>query len=437
MALPKTNLIWALLVLLMLQVFSLKTNALEPISTVEISRSAFTLNNSTNTYDATVTVKNTGNNPLSPPLRIVVESVSPRSVSLQFMDGKTTDDRPYIEVPLPNYRLAPSQSVSAFIQFSTLGPAIIDAQFYVLSNELTASNSRLINITGKYDVENGGESIGSGFLIKADGIVVGETNQQGHGSVNIVSSTQEISVSNAPEYFGSTILPLGDNSENLDLIVHDSAELSGEAKMRMDCIKYSMNSEPCGEFTVRFFQNGNQIIPDLIESIDYRNENGRTIKNLIPYFSKRADGTLVASPSNLYSKIGLSSGKKNIFVSIVDKNGISYFSEKPYYYAYISVIGKLLPPPSNPSLNLDGIPITVSVLNTDITFETQSTADGSFPLPLLPYSSISVLAQTISEGTAYISDGFATIKGNSELNVTLRGPTDILELVPEITVNQL
>ena len=96
---------------LLISVFSLHAHAIEKIATVDITRSGFLLNRATNTFDTSVTIKNIGNYPLVAPLRIALETVEPKSVSLYNIYGKTADGKPYVDVALPNFKLAPQESV--------------------------------------------------------------------------------------------------------------------------------------------------------------------------------------------------------------------------------------------------------------------------------------------------------------------------------------
>lgn len=416
---------------------SLPSIAIEKISSVEISRSGFVLNRLTNTFDSSITIKNLGANPLAPPLRVAIASISPKSVSLYNIYGKTEEGHPYVEVSLPNFKLAPLETITVPVRFVNLGKTVTAVDFYVLANELRANNSRTIHVSAKFDNENGGESVGAGFFIKADNVSVSKTNANGQQTIDISASTEIVSVSQPPNYFGYATLTPGAGSQNLFIEVGDSGELSADSTMRLDRLQHLMLPSDIQQFGIRFFQAEKPVHPDLIEVVEYRDAAGGKIVDITSLFTKRSDGAITAVPAQFFSKLDGMNGKKLIFAQILDKDGVSHFSELPFYISRFKVLGKLSAPPSNPTLKVSGIPLTISILNTDIVFETESATDGSFPLPNLPAGNVSIRSQTTSGDVSYIAQGVAVLSGNTRLNVTLRGPADIAANIPVINSTPL
>jgi hypothetical protein len=416
---------------------ALPAAAIEKISSVDITRSGFLLNRSTNTFDTSVTIKNTGAYPLVAPLRIAVEAVAPKSVSLYNIYGKTLDGKPYVEVALPNFQLAPQASVSVPVRFVNLGKSVTSADFAVFANELKHDNSRSVQVRAKFNAENGGESVGEGFAIKADNVVVGKTDASGQAVIKVVTSTEVISVSQPPNYIGSAVLIPGSGAENVEIEVGDSGELSAGSTMRVDRLHHLMLPNDTQQIAIRFFDAEKPVQTDLIEVVEYRDPSGADVVDITNLFAQKPDGAITAVPAQFFAKLGGIDGKKIIFAQVLDKNGVSHFAEVPFYISRFKVVGQLVAPPSNPTLNVAGVPLTISILNTDIEFETESAADGTFPLPNLPAGNVAIKAQTMSDDISFIAQGVAVLTRNTQLKVTLRGPSDIAANVPVINSTPL
>jgi len=416
---------------------SLQAVAVEKIEAVEITRSGFLLNRATNTFDTSVTIKNTGSYPLVAPLRIAVEAVEPKSVSLYNIYGRTADGKPYVDVVLPNFKLAPQESISVPVRFVNLGKSVTSAVFAVFANELKNDNSRSIQVTAKFNAENGGESVGEGFAIKADNVTVGKTDASGQAMLKVVAATETISVSQPPNYIGSVNLIPGSGTENVEIEVGDSGELSAGSTMRLDRLHHLMLPNDTQQIAIRFFEAEKPVPTDLIEVVEYRDPAGADVVDITNLFTKKPDGSITAVPAQFFAKLAGVDGKKIIFAQVLDKNGVSHFAEVPFYISRFKVVGQLVAPPSNPTLNVAGIPLTISILNTDIEFQTESAADGTFPLPNLPAGNVAIKAQTVSDDISFIAQGVAVLTRNTQLKVTLRGPSDIAANVPVINSTPL
>ena len=61
-----------------------------------ITRSGLVLNRTTNTFDSTVTLKNTSSAPVPAPIILVVSAL-PANVALANKAGQTPDGKPYVE----------------------------------------------------------------------------------------------------------------------------------------------------------------------------------------------------------------------------------------------------------------------------------------------------------------------------------------------------
>ena len=79
-------------------------------SSVQITRGGLVHNRATNTFDATVTVKNVSGNALLGPLKLVLSSATPVQVALYNSHGRTAAGADYLLLPLVDGSLAPGAS---------------------------------------------------------------------------------------------------------------------------------------------------------------------------------------------------------------------------------------------------------------------------------------------------------------------------------------
>src|SRR5438105_8905187 len=82
-----------------------------------ITRSGLVLSRTTNTFDSTVTLKNTSSTPVLPPLIVVVGGL-PSTVALANKAGSTPDGLPYVSPALPNGRLDVGATLSFVLKFA-------------------------------------------------------------------------------------------------------------------------------------------------------------------------------------------------------------------------------------------------------------------------------------------------------------------------------
>lgn len=414
-------------------------SALQPISQVEINRSGFLYNRQTDTFDTTVTIRNTGSIPLAAPVRLVLESVKPVSVSLYNIYGKTDQGKPYVEAPLPSFVLDPGQSATVPVRFVNLGKTVTDATFSVQAELLDSSTIARLEVVAKMDAENGGDPVGAGYAVKLDGVTRALTNAQGHASVVTPLDISEISISSPPNFYGiAQVMGLtAGETRTVDVELGDGGEFGAESILRMDRLQHLMLPRNIPQVVLRFFQSEKAVASDLIETIELRDPAGDPPTIIDGLFTIRSDGSLAANPTAFFAAIGNLNQRKLLFAQVLDKQGTPHLQEIPFYISQHTVQGKLSAPPSYANLPLGGIPIQVSVLNTDIAFQTESTSDGSFPLPLLPSGNVLIQAVTASGEVSYLGQGTAVISGNTRIDLKMRGPVDVANNVSPITTSPL
>lgn len=416
-------------------------SAPQPISQVEVNRSGFLYNRQSDTFDATVTIRNTGSVSLAAPMRLVLESVKPVSVSLYNIYGKTALGKPYIEVPLPGFVVAPGKSVTAPVRFVNLGKTVTAAAFSVQAERLDPATTARLDIVAKLCAECGGNPVDAGFMVKLNGATRALTDAQGRASVIAPLDTSYITVSYPPNYAGGsdeiTGLSAGE-TRAVTVEVDDSKEVSADSILRMDRLQHLMLPRNVPLVVLRFFQNEKPVAVDEVESLRLEDPAGGSSKDIANLFVVRSDGSLTANSTAFFAALGNLNGKKLLSATVLDKQGVVHsHADVPFHVSWHIAQGKLSAPPSNPGLPLGGIPLQVSVLNTDISFDTESAMDGTFPLPQLPSGNVLIKASTSSSGIFYIGQGTAVITGNIRIDLKMRGPIDVTNNVPPISTSGL
>ena len=414
-------------------------SAPQPIVQAETNRSGFLYNRQTDTFDTVVTIRNVGTVPLAAPVRLILESVRPASVSLYNIYGKTALGKPYVEVPISGFVIEPGKSATVPVRFVNLGKNVTNATFSVQAEPLEPIATAHLQIVARMNAENGGNPVEAGYMVKLDGVTRAMTDAQGRASIITPLDVSEITVSSPPNYYGSALvveLTAGE-IRTIEMELGDSGELGAESMLRMDRLQHYMLPINVPLVILRFFQNEKSVASDLVEVVELRDPAGGALKDITGLFTIRRDGSLAANPADFFTAIGNLSGKKLLFAQVLDKQGISHLQETPFYVSQRTVQGRLSAPPSNPGLPLGGIPIQISVLNTDISFQTESASDGTFPLPQMPSGNLLIQAQTSSGGTNYLAQGTAVVASNVRINIRMRGPVDVTNNVPPIITSPL
>ena len=413
----------------------------QPIGSVQIVRSSFLYNRQTDTFDSMVTLKNTGSVDLAAPVRLILESVTPLSVSLYNVYGETPTGKPYIDVPLQGFLLKAGGVISVPVRFVNLGKAVTNAKFSVEAERLTADATAQLSVAASMNAENGGQAVGPGFLVKLNNAARAVTDDEGKAAIRAPLDTTEVTVSIPPNYFGSAPVSalVAGESRTIGIEVSDNGEFGADSRMRLDRLQHLVLPANVPQLVIRFYKEERPVAADFISSVELRDPVGGTPTDITTVFSIRTDGGIAAaSPSAFFAAMGALPGKKILFAQVLDKDGVTYEQILEFYIGQFTVQAKLSSPPSNPSVPLGGIPVDVAVLNTNIHFQTESLSDGSIPLPvLLPGGNVSLHATTSKGGVSYSGQGTAVINGNRKVELRMRGPTDISNNVPPITSSPL
>jgi hypothetical protein len=192
-------------------------------------------------------------------------------------------------------------------------------------------------------------------------------------------------------------------------------------------------------FTLRFLDlTGNRIPMSTVEAVDVMVPDGSRFTYWGSRFGIAADGGIRPNDINAWrDALDSQIGKVDVAVTGMDTRGRLHFGRFAFYVARFRVQGRLVAPPSNPSLNVSGLYVFANVLNTDLVFRTVTAADGSFALPELPRGNVEISAETVADGKSYYGLAVNSINMNTRFFVNMLHTTDVMQGVPLYSIEPL
>ena len=105
-----------------------------------IARSGLVLNRATNTFDSTITLKNTSGAPVLAPISAVVSGL-PSSVTLANKTGQTGDGKPYVSPMAAGMLLQPVGTLSFILKFANPQRVTITSVLQILYAVVVPANA--------------------------------------------------------------------------------------------------------------------------------------------------------------------------------------------------------------------------------------------------------------------------------------------------------
>ncbi len=409
---------------------------------VTVSKTGFVLNRSTNTFDTTVTVRNTSVNTLTGPMQLTLENVAPADVALYNTYGKNTAGKDYVLLPLLDGVLAAGASTSVPVKLINTGRVVTDAQISVQGTRLTAANSTSLKINAFFasgpDGNQKGASVGAGYRVQIDGYSRGLTDASGGVTVTVPVSAKSVSVTQSPNAAGSALLGslVAGQAAAVDVLVGDGGEVYAEGVLRFDQVQQLLLPRNASRISLRFLRDEKPVRLGLISFAQASNVAGQTF-DLTSLFSIQPDGSVAALPAAFYQAFSGFAGKAVIRLDGEDVDGAPFSGTAAFYFSDYRTRVQLVAPPSRPGLALGGVRIVANILNTDVFVRAEADAAGFIALPDLPRGNISLESMTTAAGVTYTGKGTAVLNKNSLVKLTMRAPVDVLNNVPAISVEPL
>lgn len=250
------------------------------------------------------------------------------------------------------------------------------------------------------------------------------------------------------EYFASAgwMSNVGENvNVEKDQIVYESVTLD-EGKdfsdyMGVDspeCVEDLLNAD-FQSFSLQFYSSDpafplviDEAAPATLDhlTVSYQGATGSNEEEIQDLFRPAADGSLVATKIETLRKI---------FVERANGSPITirgYFHGEEFVYGFqmgfSKIKGRLQAPPSRPTLSLANQSVAVWLMESDHNILCQSSADGSFELPVMvPLNGMASLQVTVvgSDGVNFYGNAVFSTREDQNVTVTLLGSADIINRV--------
>jgi hypothetical protein len=150
---------------------------------VSIVKSGLVLNRVTNTYDGTLTIKNTSASLISAPLTVTIKDISAAGVSVYNKSASDADGNAQVAASLALGLLKPGATVTVPVKFLNKKPAAFSYSVAVTGALLDSANSatlqvKVLNFSGD-DEHPAGSPAGAGVSLVIGGQVRGVTDANG------------------------------------------------------------------------------------------------------------------------------------------------------------------------------------------------------------------------------------------------------------------
>ena len=409
---------------------------------VQITRSGLVPNRSTGSFDAQVTVTNRTADIFVGPLKLVLNAATPVNVALYNSAGRAPSGADYMLLPLADGTLAPGASAVATVRLLTYGQSVTQTDFRVEGTRMNAASAATLNVSTYQPAAAFGTAqdtpVGAGYTVEVDGVARGLTDATGRLTVQVPLGARSVAVTRAPSEGGSALLPAfaAGATVTVKVPVDDSKEVSSGSLLRFDQVQQGLLARNAAAVTLRFLKDEQPVRLRKITGVSLVDIVGN-YTNLAVLFSLQSDGSLAAQPAAFFQALQGKTGRLRLEVGGVDMAGTVHDQSVDFYLADYRVRVQLLAPPSSPGLPVAGVIVKATVLNTDLRFNAKADATGYVVLPDLAAGNISLNANTTVAGIVYSGVGTGAINKNSLVKLTLRGPQDVLNNVPPISVEPL
>jgi hypothetical protein len=411
-------------------------------ASVQISRSGLVLNRLTNTFDASVTVRNTSAVPLLGPLKLALTSASPVHIALYNSHGRLDSGADYIELPLADGTLAPGASTTGIVRLITAGAAVKATHFALDGQRLVPGQTAQLDVRAMFAPGYLGPQatpVGPGYRVLVNGVARGITDAGGRLLVTVPAGQADVFVQRPNNEGGIEFVPAAaaGSTVPVTVLIDGGKEIGGDARLQLDALQQGMLSRQASSIVLRFVDPHEQTIKlTKLYDVTLIDVSGN-MTPLSSLFSLRPDGSVTATPTAFYQALAGKVGRLSLELSGKDANGTVYTDTRHFHLADNRVRVQLVAPPSNPALPLAGVRLTATILNTDLRFQAESDANGLVVLPDLPRGMLHLNGSAAAQGIVHVGYGTARLYGDNLVMLTLRAPADVLAGVPSISVKPL
>lgn len=280
----------------------------------------------------------------------------------------------------------------------------------------------------------------AGGLVYIDGVEFGVTGVDGTATFQVPARTLEVVVRLYPSNAGETTLTLlPDETKQVDIILADGKEIADDSTLVIDQIQNDILDRNFTALTLRFVKDTNTtVLLNRVDFVSLVDPNGGASIFVTQMFTLQPDGSLILNDVNAFRNLLLArSGKILLNVHGEDMIGRTQDRTAEFFISAYKVVGRIAAPPSNPGLNLAGVFITGTILNTNLFFNVVTDGAGNFEFPLLPVGNFEFNSETIQNNLYYYGQGTIVLNGNKSLTINMLNTTDLVNGVPPFVVTVL
>jgi len=402
---------------------------------VSVVKGGLVLNRTTSTFDGTLTITNISTTPLWAPMTITVKDITGPGVALYNSIASDPDGNATVKANPKNGLLAPGDKVVVPLKFINPQRVSFDYQPAVSGTIMDVASSAVLHVTvhafsGDNDQPQGAPA-GAGYTILIDGIARAVTDNAGAATLIIPASSTTVGARRPPSQAGvAPLTPVAGQTQTVDIVVSDDAELYGDARLRIDQVQQSLLPIDFAALRLRFVDaNESTVKLSSVTSVELYDGDDHSLGLETMNFQLDADGTVAPVDLSAIRTLLNRSGRLQLELMGTDANGIEYSARQAFYISRNKVSGALLPPPSFPGLQLGAIRVVGTILNTGIVVATVTDANGHFDLPSLPDGNLKIAAQTFQLQRYYYGAGVTPLSYDTTLSVPMLSAQDMTAAV--------
>jgi hypothetical protein len=293
--------------------------------------------------------------------------------------------------------------------------------------------------------------------IKINDILVGRTNEQGKLTVPVNAESLSILAYSVDKdkdgelldrkKYSPTKYPIGigmggaDPSPGekieIEIVVGDGKEMWEDADVTVDEISEGLLPSTASTFTMRFFREKNNEI-----SIPITKQSGyctlRDEKNADEDIDVgiQNDGSIRIPMAILAPFLRSMEGRLTMKCGFNASGNIDglFYGKARFRYGQHRIQGKLVAPPSNPTLPVGNIVVTAKLVGTSFEITTKTDGEGNFLFPLLPPGTFELKASAMTADTPFAGTSAFDLSGNLSVQLVLQGEPERQKNEPGFTV---
>lgn len=284
-----------------------------------------------------------------------------------------------------------------------------------------------------------GGPAGEGVYIRVNGEMVGITGPDGTLTIQVPSGALIVEAIVPSFSQGEALLTLAVGSTGVaNILLDDGKEVIEPSVLVLTESVEGVLPKNSSSITLYFEQNGELVVLERLDQVELLDRDGNLVESLDSFF-EISGGNLVATDVLAVMEALQPQAAHQIYIRFtgVDTLGFTHSDTVRFYLGQFHLVGTLVPPPSNPSLNIANLPVEIKLLGTPIVFTRNSDANGRFEIESVPIGNIEFNSQTFEDSSFYYGQGTFFLSEDRVVFVIMRNVIDIVNGVPPLTLDSI